>query len=266
MILVDEADKDEAIPFVIPSAIVGKEIGNKILTCSQPAPRVAVFSLKGPNALTLEILKPDVSAPGLNILAAWSPADGKMQCNILSGTSLACPHVTGIATLIKAVHLSWSPSAIKSAIMTTGSIIDKNYKPITVDPEGKGGKPRSIYKAVVSPPIGINVTVVPKQLIFNRYEQKMNFTVNFKLTAPAEGYGSGFLSWRSFMAGPAITPTWFVTQVCLSQEPSSLGVFMKFFDFEFSSVKFLKISKLRFDEKALELKLPFLSQEEDLFA
>ncbi|KAK0604433.1 hypothetical protein LWI29_015599 [Acer saccharum] len=114
MIFVDEADKDVAIPFVIPSAIVGKEIGNKILTYinhtskpiskifpaktvlgSQPAPRVAAFSLKGPNALTPEILKPDVSAPGLNILAAWSPADGKMQYNILSGTSMACPHITG---------------------------------------------------------------------------------------------------------------------------------------------------------------------------
>lgn len=65
-------------------------------------------------------MQPDVTAPGLNILAAWSPAVDKMQFNILSGTSMACPHVTGIATLIKAFHPSWSPSAIKSAIMTTG--------------------------------------------------------------------------------------------------------------------------------------------------
>ncbi|KAL5818882.1 hypothetical protein ACOSQ4_022724 [Xanthoceras sorbifolium] len=303
MILVDEADKDVAIPFVIPSAIVGKEIGSKILSYinrtgkpiskifpaktvlgSRPAPRVAAFSSKGPNALTPEILKPDVTAPGLNILAAWSPAVGKMHYNILSGTSMSCPHVTGIATLIKAVHPSWSPSAVKSAIMTTASIMDKNYKPITVDPKGKRGnafdygsgfvnprrvldpglvydtepvdykeflcsigydekslhlitrdnstcnqifttasdlnypsitvpnlkenfsvtrtvtnvgKPRSIYKAVVSTPVGINVTVVPKRLIFNRYGQKINFTVNFKLTAPTKGYGFGFLSWRN---------------------------------------------------------------------
>ncbi|MCI11198.1 subtilisin-like protease-like, partial [Trifolium medium] len=92
------------------------------------------FSSRGPNALNPEILKPDVTAPGLNILAAWSPAAGNMF-NILSGTSMACPHVTGIATLVKAVHPSWSPSAIKSAIMTTATILDKRHRPISVDPE-----------------------------------------------------------------------------------------------------------------------------------
>lgn len=50
---------------------------------------------------------------------------------------MACPHVTGIATLVKAVHPSWSPSAIKSAIMTTATILDKRHKPISVDPEQK---------------------------------------------------------------------------------------------------------------------------------
>ncbi|KAJ6753410.1 PROPROTEIN CONVERTASE SUBTILISIN/KEXIN [Salix purpurea] len=156
MVLIDEADKDVAIPFAIPSAVVGREMGRKILSYinntrkpmskisraktvlgSQPAPRIASFSSKGPNSLTPEILKPDVAAPGLNILAAWSPADGKMQFNILSGTSMSCPHITGVATLIKAVHPSWSPSAIKSAIMTTATILDKRDKPIRVDPEGR---------------------------------------------------------------------------------------------------------------------------------
>ncbi|XP_031388112.1 subtilisin-like protease SBT5.6 isoform X2 [Punica granatum] len=138
MILIDDADQDVAIPFVIPSAIVGRRTGSKILSYikhmrkpksrilpaktvmgSQPAPRIAAFSSKGPNVITPEILKPDVAAPGLNILAAWSPAASKLHFNILSGTSMSCPHVTGISTLVKAVYPSWSPSAIKSAIMTT---------------------------------------------------------------------------------------------------------------------------------------------------
>lgn len=65
-------------------------------------------------------MKPDIAAPGLNILAAWSPAADEMKYNILSGTSMSCPHVTGLVALIKAVYPHWTPSAIKSAILTTG--------------------------------------------------------------------------------------------------------------------------------------------------
>ncbi|CAJ2646818.1 unnamed protein product [Trifolium pratense] len=155
MVLIDETDQGVAIPFVIPSAIVQRKTGEQILSYInstripmsrisgaktvvgvQPAPRAAAFSSKGPNSLTPEILKPDILAPGLNILAAWSPAAaGNMKFNILSGTSMSCPHVTGIAAFIKAVHPSWSPSAIKSAIMTTATILDKHNEPIRVDPD-----------------------------------------------------------------------------------------------------------------------------------
>ncbi|KAL8233874.1 hypothetical protein R6Q59_019974 [Mikania micrantha] len=170
MILIDE-DVDVAIPFVIPAAVVGRKLGKRILSYvnntrnptsqiyaseavigSQSAPRVASFSSKGPNGLNPEILKPDVAAPGLNILAAWSPAIGqKMKYNIMSGTSMACPHVTGIAALIKTVHPSWSPAAVKSAIMTTASIFDKSGKPMRVDPEGQRGNPFDYGSGFVDP-------------------------------------------------------------------------------------------------------------------
>ncbi|KAJ9541012.1 hypothetical protein OSB04_027518 [Centaurea solstitialis] len=326
MILIDETDKDVAIPFAIPAAIVGKRMGNRILSYinntrnatarilasnarigSHPAPRVASFSSKGPNALTPEILKPDVAAPGLNILAAWSPAVGQMKFNILSGTSMACPHVTGIVALIKAVHPSWSPSAIKSSIMTTATVFDKNGKPIRVDPESRRGnafdygsgfldpttvldpglvydaKPtdykaflcsigytekllhlitrdnstcknqpfstpsslnypailvpnlkssfsvtrtltnvqkqrqRTIYRAVVATPHGIQVDVLPHRLVFSRYGQKMNFTITFKISAPSQGYVFGYLQWKNKKS--RVT-----TPLVVRAAPSNLGV------------------------------------------
>ncbi|GKV09708.1 hypothetical protein SLEP1_g21165 [Rubroshorea leprosula] len=99
----------------------------------RPAPVVASFSARGPNPQTPEILKPDVIAPGLNILAAWPdligpsgiPSDKRTtEFNILSGTSMACPHVSGLAALLKAAHPEWSPAAIRSALMTTAYTVD----------------------------------------------------------------------------------------------------------------------------------------------
>ncbi|KAH9755718.1 subtilisin-like protease SBT1.7 [Citrus sinensis] len=94
----------------------------------QPSPVVAAFSSRGPNPITPEILKPDLIAPGVNILAGWTGAVGPtglendkrhVSFNIISGTSMSCPHVSGLAALLKAAHPEWSPSAIRSALMTT---------------------------------------------------------------------------------------------------------------------------------------------------
>ncbi|NP_001159342.1 putative subtilase family protein precursor [Zea mays] len=97
------------------------------------APVVAGFSSRGPNLVALELLKPDVVAPGVNILAAWSgdasvsgySDDGRRaDYNIISGTSMSCPHVAGIAALIKKKHPSWTPAMVRSALMTTARTVD----------------------------------------------------------------------------------------------------------------------------------------------
>ncbi|KAJ8650607.1 hypothetical protein MRB53_003630 [Persea americana] len=103
------------------------------------APMVAAFSSRGPNPIVPEILKPDIVAPGLNILAAW-PSDKaptfvnrdrrRVRFNILSGTSMSCPHIAGIAALLRKAHPSWSPAAIRSALMTTASQVDSDHLPI----------------------------------------------------------------------------------------------------------------------------------------
>ncbi|KAL0312699.1 UNVERIFIED_CONTAM: Subtilisin-like protease SBT1.2 [Sesamum radiatum] len=99
------------------------------------APVVAAFSSRGPNFASRGILKPDILGPGVNILAAWptsveNKTNTKSTFNILSGTSMSCPHLSGVAALLKSAHPDWSPAAIKSAIMTTADVVNLARHPI----------------------------------------------------------------------------------------------------------------------------------------
>ncbi|KAJ0744510.1 putative tripeptidyl-peptidase II [Helianthus annuus] len=107
---------------------------------TKPAPFMAAFSSKGPNTITPEILKPDITAPGVSIIAAYTESQGptnedfdtrRVQYNCVSGTSMSCPHVSGIVGLLKTLHPDWSPAAIRSAIMTTARTRDNEAKPMT---------------------------------------------------------------------------------------------------------------------------------------
>ncbi|CAA7403550.1 unnamed protein product [Spirodela intermedia] len=98
------------------------------------APRVAAFSSRGPNKVFPGILKPDIAAPGVSILAAVRDSYGFMD-----GTSMATPHVSGIVALLKSLYPTWSPAAIKSAILTTASVVDKDGVPIVAE-----GTPRKL--------------------------------------------------------------------------------------------------------------------------
>ncbi|KAF5816176.1 putative cucumisin [Helianthus annuus] len=99
------------------------------------APAVASFSSRGPSLRSPGILKPDIIGPGVSVLAAW-PDFVKNNTKIsstftmISGTSMSCPHLAGIAALLKVAHPNWSPAAIKSAIMTTADQVSLNGNPI----------------------------------------------------------------------------------------------------------------------------------------
>ncbi|XP_020270738.1 subtilisin-like protease SBT1.2 [Asparagus officinalis] len=102
-----------------------------------PSPAVASFSSRGPSEMSGDILKPDVLAPGVNILAAWPSGVGPnpnpfilKNFNYLSGTSMAAPHVSGVVALIKYKHKQWSPAAIQSAIITSAKELDLDGNPI----------------------------------------------------------------------------------------------------------------------------------------
>ncbi|KAM0942412.1 putative tripeptidyl-peptidase II [Dioscorea sansibarensis] len=95
----------------------------------KPAPQIAYFSSRGPSSLTKNILKPDIAAPGVNILAGWPlrnlssdvpPGQKPSGFNLQSGTSMSCPHIAGVTANIKSWNPKWSPAAVRSAIMTTG--------------------------------------------------------------------------------------------------------------------------------------------------
>ncbi len=84
-------------------------------------PAVSDFSSRGPSTTTGgDILKPDIAAPGVDVLAAVAPGPhGGRSYDLISGTSMAAPHIAGIAAVIKSVNPKWSPMEIKSAMMTT---------------------------------------------------------------------------------------------------------------------------------------------------
>lgn len=84
------------------------------------APTMAAFSSRGPLlAGSGDLLKPDITAPGVDVLAAYSPVEGGRNFEFLSGTSMSSPHIAGLAALMKQKYPGWSPMAIKSALMTT---------------------------------------------------------------------------------------------------------------------------------------------------
>lgn len=98
-----------------------------------PAPKMAGFSSRGPNQGDSNILKPDITAPGVDVIAQVTPGLTQADRDAVAagtlvpgpawasyqGTSMSSPHVAGVALLLKQAHPTWGPGAIKSALMTT---------------------------------------------------------------------------------------------------------------------------------------------------
>ncbi|KAH0466020.1 hypothetical protein IEQ34_006123 [Dendrobium chrysotoxum] len=156
----------------------------------KPAPQVAYFSSRGPSLQTSNILKarkllgkkkqnfkfqvifsllklmlvflelqPDITAPGVNILASWTqnedsnvapPGQKPSHFKLDYGTSMACPHVAGIAAIIKSWNPTWSPAAIRSAIMTTAMQTNNDKARVTTD-SGSAATPYDYGAGVINP-------------------------------------------------------------------------------------------------------------------
>ncbi|CAO2203227.1 unnamed protein product [Urochloa humidicola] len=178
LVLVDDAEKD--VPFVAGGFAftqVGVDAGAQILEYInatknptavilptedvrdfKPAPVVASFSARGPG-MAESVLKPDLMAPGVSILAATIPSadsedvpPGKKPSAyaIKSGTSMACPHVAGAAAFVKSAHPGWTPSMIRSALMTTATATNNLGEPVATS-DGAAATGHDMGAGEVSP-------------------------------------------------------------------------------------------------------------------
>ena len=151
-------------------------IAASTLTFSDPAPFTAAFSSRGPlTAGGGDLLKPDVIAPGQDILAAVAPpGSAGFDFNLFSGTSMSAPHVAGLAALLRDLHPSWSPMAIKSALMTTGTdVLDTNPSPLP-------------------PPFTEAIRI---------FRQGAGHVAPNSAADPGLVYDHGFLDWLAFLCG-----------------------------------------------------------------
>jgi subtilisin family serine protease len=111
---------------------------------------MGAFSSRGGTAFAFGISKPDVTAPGIQILAGMTPQPAAAPENgppgeffqAIAGTSMSSPHIAGSAALLKALHPEWTPGQIKSALMTTAStkklVKEDGVTPFTAFDAGSG--------------------------------------------------------------------------------------------------------------------------------
>ncbi|KAK1427423.1 hypothetical protein QVD17_16108 [Tagetes erecta] len=138
-------------------------------TGTGPAPQVAYFSSRGPDPITPNVLKPDILAPGVDVLGAIRPDLIYMEAvgydlvtdyAFFSGTSMSAPHVAGVVALVKAVHRDWSPAAIRSAIMTTATKQDNRLSTIRDQWNGLVATPLEFGAGHVNPNQAMNPGLV----------------------------------------------------------------------------------------------------------
>ncbi|MCB0002092.1 MAG: S8 family serine peptidase [Anaerolineae bacterium] len=129
------------------SGHMGKIEGTNISFDPANGDIMAGFSSRGPlvnNAS--DIIKPDVTAPGVDIIAAYrdlppGPEDPTQNYGVVSGTSMSSPHTAGAAALLSGLYPDWTPAEVKAAMMSTGKVagVYKEDYVTQADPFDMGG-------------------------------------------------------------------------------------------------------------------------------
>ena len=161
-----------------------------------PADVIAGFSSAGPTPISLQ-MKPDVTAPGVDILSSLPPSEGTWSPHDWSGTSMASPHVAGAAAVLKQRHPSWTVEQIKSALESTGDPIHPAGGTGEVSTLREGGgridMPRADNPLVFTDPSGLSFGLVRRG------------TTTTKQLALTDA-GGGPAPWTTSIA-PQTTPT-----------------------------------------------------------
>ncbi|KAE8674989.1 L-ascorbate oxidase-like protein [Hibiscus syriacus] len=131
---------------------------SKTVIGKSPAPTVVYFSSRGPSTISPDILKVrmaltfDSSSMASTNSSNLQPFDNRsVRWNFQSGTSMSCPHVSGVVALLKSVHPEWSPAAIRSAIMTTANTRDTTDDSILSGGSTAGSTPFEMGAGQVNP-------------------------------------------------------------------------------------------------------------------
>ncbi len=146
---------------------------------------IADFSSRGPGVGN--VLKPDIAAPGVNILAqGYGPGTGEARMfgfGEASGTSMASPHVAGAAALLRQIHPTWGNAWIKSALMSTSKYMDiyvNSARTIPAQPLDMGAGRLDLTNAA-DPGVILN----PPSLSFGQMYTSTTKTIEVQVTSVA---------------------------------------------------------------------------------
>lgn len=185
---------------------VGPDTNVETFVSPTPADTIASFSSRGPRGYDSK-LKPEISAPGVDIYAA-NMGSGSYGVG-MSGTSMAAPHVAGVAVLMKQAHPNWTNEQIKAAIMNTA--VDLNDPVSSEVPRAGAG--RVDAEAAVKTKV---VAVGDKNLVslsWGLVEVGAEMTFEDTKTITVRNFGSTMISlavgthFTSAEAGATLTPS-----------------------------------------------------------
>jgi hypothetical protein len=115
--------------------------GTETVLADEYADVMAYFSSRGVNPSVQSVVKPNITAPGRAIFAAFHEdySEAEQDYNIIQGTSMSSPHIAGAGALLTALHPDWTPMQIQSAMMTTANLDHKKEDGVTqADPFDMG--------------------------------------------------------------------------------------------------------------------------------